>query len=137
MAIKASHNAKTIKRLLRKEFDSKFKIFEEYPCLIEESASYRPDLVFISKKNDSIQVIIEIEWKTTRKHMVGGIITADYCMRQKKFSPVMCVLLLDEKRENSYHKREAMLKQYIKSLRDIKIGSKDEIIDYISNLKGR
>lgn len=127
-------NAKQVIALLEKIFGNKFLITCQERFLFD-GTSYRPDIVFRCKKDRSIQAIVEIE-QCARKHVVGGIITADYCMRNREEKPIMCVLSLRDENTEDYQKRIKMLKQYIKYLKDIFIGDKDEIAKALSKIKG-
>src|SRR3989338_4066369 len=95
---------------IKTKFCDQFKITTETQNeLCFDGTSYKPDLVFRSKKDNSIKAIIEVE-QGTRKHMVGGVITADYCMGKTKQSPPMFVLALDEQDRKDYQKRIALFK---------------------------
>jgi hypothetical protein len=96
---------------------------------------YNPDLVFWSKKNRAIiKAIIEVE-QGTRKHVVGGVITADYCMGKKKQSPPMFILALNDDKKEGYQKRIGLFDEYKKHLSKIIIGNRNEIMKALSNLK--
>ena len=59
-----------------------------------DGAFYSPDLVFFyNKKTNKIIAVLEVE-QGTRKHVVGRIITANYCMRRMKEKPLMLGLAL-------------------------------------------
>lgn len=124
----------------KKKFENKFKVTtsgKENKFFLDDTntAYYNPDLVFRSKRNNSrIKAIIEVE-QCARKHIVGGVITADYCMGREKQSPSMFVLALNEKDKKDYQKREKLLKTYTKHLKKIIIGNKAEVWKALSNLK--
>jgi len=127
--------SKLIIRGLKNKFSKKFKVTTESQnrfCF--ERTFYNPDLVFWSKANNSIKAVIEVE-QGTRKHMVGGVITADYCMGKMKQSPVMFVLAFDEQDRKDYLKRKKLFEAYTKHLKEIVIGNKKEIITALSQLK--
>ncbi|MDD4893984.1 MAG: hypothetical protein PHW54_01550, partial [Candidatus Omnitrophica bacterium] len=97
---------------LKKEFGGIFRISTESEnkfCF--DGASYNPDLVFRRKDDNSIKAIIEVE-QGTRKHIVGGVITADYCMGKMRQCPPMFILALTEQDKKDYKKRIKMLKTY-------------------------
>lgn len=126
-----SITAKQVVRFLKKKFGNRCKA----ETFLFDGTSYRPDLVLRSKRNNRIKAIIEIE-QCSRKHVVGGIITADYCMRNRGEKPIMCVLSLRDENTEDYQKRIKMLKQYIKYLKDIFIGDKDEVAKALARIKG-
>lgn len=123
-------NSRCISNLLREKFKKKFKITQEKPFPFD-GTSYKPDLVFQDKTDDSIKAIIEIEG-SSRKHMVGGVITADYVMGKEKQRPSMFVIALDELDKKDYQKRIPMLKHYTTNLKSIDI---DNLKHIISRLK--
>lgn len=120
---------------IKKRFGNRFKITTETEnkfCF--DDTSYNPDLVFWSKADNSIKAIIEVE-QGTRKHMVGGVVTADYCMGKMKQSPLMFVLALDEQDRKDYQKRITLFKFYVKHLKEIIIGNKAEILKALQEIK--
>lgn len=120
---------------IKNKFGDKFHITTERRkefCF--DGTSYNPDLVFRSKLDSSIRAIIEVE-QGTRKHVVGGVITADYCMGKIKQSPVMFVLALDKQDRKDYLKRKKLIKSYTKHIKEIVIGNSKEIITALSKLK--
>jgi hypothetical protein len=131
---KMNKGSKPIIRGLKNKFSKKFKVTTESQnrfCF--EEAFYNPDLVFWSKKDNSIKAIIEVE-QGTRKHMVGGVITADYCMGKMKQSPTMFVLALERQDRKDYLKRQKMFQAYTCHLKRIFIGNKKEVSSALSRL---
>lgn len=125
--------AKDIELLLKKEFGKKFLV--EFQKRFEfDGTHYRPDVIICDKKSRSIKAIIEIE-QCSRKHVVGGVITADYCMRKEGEKPIMCVLSLNDQNTEGYRNRLKMLKHYIKSFKKIIIGNKKDIIKALGRIK--
>lgn len=125
--MKKTSSQPTIKAL-KKIFGWRFEITTEARnkfCF--DGTSYQPDLVFRNKKNDKIEAIIEVE-QGTRKHVVGGVITADFCMGNMKQQPVMLILALAEQDRKDYAKRIKMLKSYVKNIKDIIVGDKTAVI---------
>ncbi len=119
---------------IKKKFGGKFKVTTETQnkfCF--DDTSYNPDLVFWSKLDNSIRAVIEVE-QGTRKHMVGGVITADYCMGKMKQSPVMFVLALNEQDRKDYLKRRKLLQAYTGYIKEIIIGNKKEILSALSKI---
>ena len=86
-----------------------------------------------TKRPASIKAIIEIE-DSSRKHMVGGVITADYCMGKRKQHPDMFIIALDEQNKKDYRKRLPMFKKYKKHLKNITIDNKLEITKKLREL---
>ena len=122
-----------IKELVER-FQNKFVIKTESEnkfCFDE--AYYQPDLVLWDKDEKTIKAIIEVE-QGTRKHVVGGAITADYCMMRLKQSPIMIILALTEQDKKDYHKRENLLKEYMKHIKKIFVGDIDQVIKIIGNI---
>jgi len=119
---------------LRENFSNKFLITTEkekpFPFC---GTQYEPDIVLWSKDTSSVLAIIEVE-QGTRKHMVGGAITADYCMKQSGHFPYFFVLSLKPNYKEDYRKRIPMLKSYVTSLQDIFVGDKDEVIEKVNRL---
>ena len=114
-------------------FDTKFEITRENENRFYfDNAYYSPDLVF-RNKNGKIIALIEVE-QGTRKHIVGGIVTADYCMGLLKEKPVFCLLALAEDDLKDYKKREKMLMQYIKHINKVVIGDFGDIRDFLAKL---
>ncbi|MBM3252729.1 MAG: hypothetical protein FJZ16_00560 [Candidatus Omnitrophica bacterium] len=127
-------SSQPIIKSLKKKFGNKFNIATESKNKFNfDGAYYQPDLVFYSKENNNIKAIIEVE-QGTRKHTVGGVITADYCMGKLKQNPIMVVLALTDQDRNDYIKRIKMLKRYIKHLKNIIIGNKAEIIKILKQI---
>lgn len=129
--------SKPIISKLKKQFSKKFKITTESQnkfCF--DGTFYNPDLVFWSRKDNSIKAVIEVE-QGTRKHMVGGVITADYCMGKMKQTPLMFVLALEKQDRKDYLKRTVMLKKYTKHLREIVIGNYAEVVSVLSKIRKR
>jgi hypothetical protein len=119
---------------LKKKFGGRFKITTETQnkfCF--DDTSYNPDLVLWSRTDNSIRAIIEVE-QGTRKHMVGGVITADYCMGKMKQSPLMFVLALEEQDRKDYQKRVKLFREYTRHLKDIIIADKAGIISALSEI---
>jgi hypothetical protein len=120
---------------LKKQFRNKFKITTESENRFSfNSAYYSPDLVFWSKDGKVIKAVIEVE-QGTRKHIVGGIITADYCVGKISQKPLMLVLALTEQDRKDYLKRKELIFHYIKYLRDVVIGNKAEIVKELKKMK--
>lgn len=103
---------------------------------ISSKATYRPDLVIRGKSGKIIKAIIEVEWKTSRKHMVGGVIQADYCMGKENAKPLFCLVALDKERCTSMSNRIPMLKSYCGNLYSIKVGNPKVISKALSGIKG-
>lgn len=95
---------------------------------------YIPDIVLRNQKGDIIRAIIEIE-KCSRKHVVGGVITADYCMGLRNENPVIFILSLEEKNKKDYRNRIKMLKTYVRNLQDVIIGNKEEVISELVKME--
>lgn len=127
------NDTKTIKEHLRNILKNKFDVLFEHSFKFDNT-SYRPDVVLKDKKYKKIKAIIEIE-QCARKHVVGGVITAGYCMKKIRPKPIMFVLSLKAKNTKDYKKRIPMLKHYIKSFKDIIIDNKMEIITALMKLK--
>ncbi len=122
-----------IKRLKR-VFGKKFDVTTESKNTFRfDNAYYQPDLVFRCKKSKKIKVLIEVE-QCTRKHIVGGVISADYCMGKHKQKPVMLILALTEQDRKDYGKRVKMLKHYIKHLRGLFVGNEKEVVRRLRNI---
>lgn len=124
------HSSRYISNFLKSEFKKKFNITQEKSFHFN-GTTYRPDLVFQDIVDDSIKAIIEIEGGA-RKHVVGGVITADYVMGKEKQRPSMFVIALDELDKKDYQKRIPMLKHYTTNLKRIDI---DNLKHIISRLK--
>jgi hypothetical protein len=131
---KKKYQSKTvdISNFLREEFQEKFKITQEksFPF---DGTTYRPDLVFQDKVNDNIKAIIEIEGGP-RKHMVGGVITADYVMGKEKQRPSMFVIALNELDRKDYQKRIAMLEHYTTNFKEFDINDLEHIISRLKEI---
>jgi hypothetical protein len=101
-------------------------------------------LVFWSEDGRVIKAVIEVE-QGTRKHIVGGIITADYCMGKISQKSLMLssfgdlrrmeVLALTEQDRKDYLKRRDLILHYIKYLRGIVIGNKAEVVKELRKIK--
>ena len=131
--------SRDIAMLIKEKFGSKFQITLEEPFPFD-TTSYRPDVVVRSSDGKAIKAIIEIE-QCSRKHVVGGVITADYCVRKdrqhKLFGhqkPRMFVLSLKNKNTENYKERLPMLKRYTK-FKGIVIGNKEEIFDALAEIQ--
>lgn len=128
-------DSKPIIESLKRQFGIKFRVVIEsqnrFP--IDDGATYNPDLVFRSKKDNSIKAIIEVE-QGSRKHVVGGVITADYCMDKQKENPVMFIVALNESRRDNYRKRLPMLNSYKRHLKEIIIDCKEGVLRKLKNL---
>jgi len=123
----------SIKRII-KEFSNKFKIAKESKNKFYfDGAYYDPDLVFYDKKSGKIRVILEVE-QGTRKHVVGGIITADYCMGLQKERPIFCVVALTKQDLKDYTKRQKLIKHYIKNIKKVIISDLKGIISEINKI---
>jgi len=120
---------------LKNQFGDKFKITAESENRFSfDSAYYSPDLVFWSKDGRVIKAVLEVE-QGTRKHIVGGIITADYCMGKISQKPLMLVLALMEQDRKDYLKRKDLILHYIKYLRGVVIGNKAEVVKELRKIK--
>ena len=123
----------SIKKVI-KEFGNKFKITKESKNKFYfDGAYYSPDLVFYSKKTNKIEVILEVE-QGTRKHVVGGVITADYCMGLLKERPIFYILALTKQDLKDYKKRRKMINQYRKNIKKVIIGDLGDIIQALHNI---
>lgn len=122
-------DSKPIIELLKREFETKFKVIIEsqnkFP--IDQGATYNPDLVLRGKKDNSIKAIIEVE-QGSRKHVVGGVITADYCMGKQDENPIMFIVALNESRKDNYRKRLPMLNSYKRYLKEVIIDCQEGVI---------
>lgn len=78
--------------------------------------------------------LVEVE-QGSRKHVVGGIITADYCMGLQKENPVFFVVALTEQDLRDYRKRLNFLKSYVKNLRDVEVFNESEAIRVLMSLE--
>jgi hypothetical protein len=99
-----------------KKLGGKFRITKEK--FYFDETYYNPDIVLRDRKSGKIKAILEVE-QGTRKHVVGGIITADYCMGLIKEKPIMLILALNKQDLKDYKKREKMLRHYIKNIRKL------------------
>jgi len=123
----------TIKKLI-KLFSNKFVITKESKNkFIFDDTYYSPDLVFCNKKNGKIVAVIEIE-QGTRKHVVGGVITADYVLGLMKEKSIFCILGLTPQDIKDYKKRKKMIKFYLKNIKKVFIGDLKEIIKVLRKL---
>jgi len=128
-------SSKPVINFLKKQFRNKFKVTTESENRFSfDSTHYSPDLVFWSKDGKIIKAIIEVE-QGARKHIVGGIITADYCMGKISQKPLMLVLALTEQDRKDYRKRKDLISHYIKYLKDVVIGNKAEIVRELGKIK--
>ena len=100
----------------------------------EHGAYYEPDIVLRSKGKAKIVALIEVE-QGTRKHVVGGIITADHCMGLLKETPVFIVVALTVQDLKDYRKRLDFLKSYVKNLKQVDICDVSEAIHKLESLK--
>ena len=126
-------NAKQAVRLLKNKFGNKFIVIPQERFYFDQTC-YIPDITLRSIKNGAIKAIIEIE-QCARKHVVGGVITADYCMGKERARPVICVFSLRSKNTKDYKKRIPMLKRYMKAHKDIVIGDKTEVFNALAKIK--
>ena len=113
-----------------------FHLTKEERFKISKHATYIADLVIRGKSGKTIKAVIEVEWRTSRKHMVGGVIEADYCMGMIKAKPLFCLVSLDNGRCASMGNRIPMLNSYCKNLYSIKVGNPKVISKALSSLKG-
>jgi len=109
-------NSRPIITKLMKKLGGKFRITKEK--FYFDETYYNPDIVLRDRKSGKIKAILEVE-QGTRKHVVGGIITADYCMGLIKEKPIMLILALNKQDLKDYKKREKMLRHYIKNIRKL------------------
>lgn len=109
-------NSRPIIKRLMKKLGGKFRITKEK--FYFDETYYNPDIVLRDRKSGKIKAILEVE-QGTRKHVVGGIITADYCMGLIKEKPIMLILALNKQDLKDYKKREKMLRHYIKNIRKL------------------
>ena len=123
----------SIKRII-KEFSNKFKIAKESKNKFYfDGAYYEPDLVLRDKNTGKIKAILEVE-QGTRKHVVGGIITADYSIGKIREKPIMLVLALTKQDLKDYRKRQKMIRQYIKNIRKVIITDLKGVISEINKI---
>lgn len=102
---------------------------------LDTGAFYNPDLVFRSKKNNKIRAIIEVEGGA-RKHMVGGVITADYyVMKEGIKKPLFCVLALTERHRKAYLRRRKLLRYYAKRFKNIIVGNREDVIGELEKMR--
>jgi hypothetical protein len=99
----------------------------------EHRAYYEPDIVLRSKGTAKIVALIEVE-QGTRKHVVGGIITADHCMGLLKETPVFIVVALTAQDLKDYRKRLDFLMSYVKNLKHVDVYDVSEAIHNLKNL---
>lgn len=126
-------NSKLVIEKLINLFETKFEITRENENKFYfDDAYYSPDLVF-RNKNGKIIALIEVE-QGTRKHIVGGIITADYCMGLLKEKPIFCLIALSERDLKDYKKREKMLMQYIRHIKKVVMGDFNDIKNFLAKL---
>jgi hypothetical protein len=126
-------NANKIVSLFKKKLGGKF-IVTSHERFYFDNTYYVPDITLRGKKDRCIKAIVEIE-QCSRKHVVGGVLTADYCMSMKKIKPIIFVLSLKNKNKVDYQKRIPMLKKYVKALRDIIVGNKKEVLDELTKIE--
>jgi hypothetical protein len=100
----------------------------------EHGAYYEPDIVIRSKRTAKIVALIEVE-QGTRKHVVGGIITADHCMGLLNETPVFIVVALTAQDLKDYRKRLDFLKSYVKSLKHVDVYDASEAVHSLKSLK--
>jgi len=123
----------SIKRII-KAFNNQFKITKESKNKFYfDEAYYSPDLVLYNKKTAKIKAIVEVE-QGTRKHVIGGIITADYCMGLIKAKPVFCVIALSKQDLKDYKKRQKMINKYIRHIKRVVIGDINDIIKILRHI---
>lgn len=121
--------------MLKKRFEKKFIITTEAQNKFYfDDAYYSPDLVLWNKMSKKVMVIIEVE-QGTRKHVVGGIITADYCMGKLRQRPLMMILALTEQDRKDYVKRMPMMKKYARHIRKLYVGDISSTIRLIQHIK--
>ena len=119
---------------LKNKFGNKFVIkTESQNKFCFDDAYYQPDLVLWDKTEKTIKAIIEVE-QGTRKHVVGGVITADYCMGKLKQRPVMIILALTEQDRKDYHKRRTMLREYTKNIKGLVVGDNESIFTLLERI---
>lgn len=121
-------NSRPIVRRLTKKLGGKFRITKEK--FYFDETYYEPDLLFRDRKTGKIKAICEVE-QGTRKHVVGGVITADYCMGKIKEKPIMLILALTKQDLKDYLKRQKLIKHYIKNLKKVIIDDFKGIISEI------
>jgi hypothetical protein len=119
---------------LIKEFGKKFNISRESKNKFYfDGAYYSPDLVLKKKKNNKIIGIVEIE-QGTRKHVIGGAITADYVCKSAHIRPVFVVLGLTSQDVKDYKKRKRLITYYTKSFKKVIIGNFKETVKELKKL---
>lgn len=132
--MKRASSQPVIKKL-KKQFAKKFMITTEAGHKFQlDDTFYQPDLVLCCKKSKRIKFLIEVE-QGSRKHMVGGVISGDYCMGKIKQKPIMIILALKEQDRKDYGKRVPMLKQYIRNLKKLFVLNEHEVIEKLKNLR--
>lgn len=121
---------------IAKIFGKKFKIMtgSQNRFYFGKKPYYEPDIVIRSKRTGRIKALVEVE-QGTRKHVVGGVITADYCMGLQNMRPVFIVIALTKQDLKDYRNRLHFLKSYVKNLSRIKVFDKTEAIHFLKNLK--
>ena len=130
----AKLSSQSVIRRLINLFSDKFTITKESENKFYfDGAYYSPDLVFYDKKSEKIKAILEVE-QGTRKHVIGGIITADYCMGLRKERPIFCVLALTKQDLKDYKKRQKMINQYIKNIKKVMIGDLKSVVRILHNI---
>jgi len=130
----AKLSSQPVIKVLIKKFENKFKITKESKNKFYfDGAYYSPDLVLYDKKRGRLKAIIEVE-QGTRKHVIGGIITADYCMDSIKAKPVFCVLALTKQDLKDYKKRQKMINKYIRHIKRVVIGDLKAIIKTLCHI---
>jgi hypothetical protein len=100
----------------------------------EHGAYYESDIVLRSKQTAKIEALIEAE-QGTRKHVVGGIITADHCMGLQNETPVFIVVALTAQDLKDYRRRLDFIKFYVKNLKNVEVYNESEAIQRLESLK--
>ena len=133
MAKNSKEIIEKIKKLHRKS--KKFSISRESDNKFYfDGTYYSPDLVLRNKETGRVEIIIEVE-QGTRKHVVGGVITADYCMGKIGEKPLMIIVALHKQDRKDYAKREKLFSAYIKNLTDVIIWTEKEFIEELKGYK--
>lgn len=123
----------TIRKIVEK-YKTKFDIKKESQNTFNfDGAYYHPDLSIYNPKNNKLLALVEIE-QGTRKHVIGGIITADYCMGLIKQKPIFCVLALTKQDLLDYKKRIKLINAYTRNLKKVVIGDFNTIDQVLQKL---
>jgi hypothetical protein len=116
------------------EFKDKFDISEGSKSRFHfDNAYYDPDIVFRSKNDNRIIAIIEID-QGTRKHVVGGAITADYVCGKEGIRPVFIILGLTKQDVKDYKKRKWLIESYVKNISRVIIGDYEEVVRELNRI---